>query len=505
VGAVAAAILGIVAVGWLVWHARGGDTTGDLSVGVLYFDNLSPDSSDAYLADGLTEEIASRLGDVRRLLVKQVSREGVRRLRETAPDYRITIGREMAVRHIVEGSVRRAAGRVRVVARLVDTKTGFRSWGQTYERPAADLLSLEDDVAKEVATAIAGELAPGERSALSDRPTASPDAYEHFLRGNYYLAKRSAGALSRSIEEYEAAEALDPKFTRALARVAYAYGLSVRYGWLPSGLSRDSMVQRAAEISQRAIKQDSTVSDAWLARGFTLTLLEPRDFGPSFAAFERALTLDPRNSEALGAYGGNLRVVGRDSAARAAIQRSLMIEPARPVTLHSRALLELYQRRYDDARRWVDSSLHVNPEFFLAYLTRARVRLFMRDTPGARADAESALRLGNDSTLGQALLVMVEIQGRDTTAVRVHLRRMKAGLPGMITGLHEQAGEEGVLPAAALLAVGDRAGALSFLESVQPKGLRFWYGLRAPEFDPVRSDPRFERLAQASAPTEKPQ
>jgi serine/threonine protein kinase len=505
VGAAAAAILGIAALGWLVWHARGHETTGDLSVGVLYFDNLSPDSSDAYLADGLTEEIASRLGDVRRLLVKQVSREGVRQLRETAPDYRITIGREMAVRHIVEGSVRRAAGRVRVVARLVDTKTGFRSWGQTYERPAEDLLSLEDDVAKEVATAIAGELAPGERTALSDRPTASPDAHEHFLRGNYYLAKRSASALSRSIEEYEAAQALDPKFTRALARVAYAYGLSVRYGWLPSGSSRDSMVQRAAAISQRAIRQDSTLSDAWLAWGFALTLLKPRDFGPSFAAFERALTLDPRNSEALGAYGGNLRVVGRDSAARAAIQRSLMIEPARPVTLHSRALLELYQRRYDDARRWVDSSLHVNPEFFLAYLTRARVRLFMKDTPGAQADAESALRLGNDSTLGQALLVMVEMQGRDTTAVRVHLRRMKAGLAAMISGLHEQVGEEGVLPAAALLAVGDRAGALSFLESVQPKGLRFWYGLRAPEFDPLRSDPRFERLAQASRPTEKPQ
>src|SRR5258705_6543448 len=184
----ATAVLGIAALGaWTLWHTSGRATPGDLSVGVLYFDNLSPDSSDAYLADGLTEEIASRLGDVRRLQVKQVSREGARRVRGTAPDYRITIGREMSVRYIVEGSVRREAGRVRVVARLVDAKTGFRSWGQTYERPAEDLLSLEDDVAKEVATSIAGELAPGERSALSDRPTARADPYEHFLRGNYYL------------------------------------------------------------------------------------------------------------------------------------------------------------------------------------------------------------------------------------------------------------------------------------------------------------------------------
>ena len=506
-GATAAALLGIVAFGgWIVLHPKGRAPAGDVSVGVLYFDNLSPDSGDAYLADGLTEEIAARLGDVRRLLVKQVSREGVRRLRETTADYRITIGREMVVRHIVEGSVRREAGRVRVVARLVDAKTGFRSWGQTYERPAQDLLSLEEDVAKEVAAAITGELAPGEQSALTDRPTANADAYEHFLRGNYYLAKRSASGVSRSIEEYETARALDPKFSRALARVAYAYGLSVRYGWPLPGVSRDAMLQRAATISQRAIQQDSTLSDAWMAWGYALSLLKPRDFEPSFAAFERALVLDPRNSEALGAYGGNLRVAGRDSAARAVIRRSLTIDPARAVTLHSMALLEFYQRRFDVARRWVDSSLRVNPEFFLAYLTRARMRLMTSDTPGARADAETALHLGGaDSTLEESLLVMVETQSGKSAAARAQLRHLKAALPGMVARLHERAGEEGVLPAAALLAVGDRAGAVSFLEGIQPKGLRFWYGLRAPEFDPLRSEPRFERLVQASRPTEPAQ
>ena len=201
------------------------------SVAVLYFDNLSADTTDAYLADGLTEEVAARIGDIRRLMVKQASREGVRRLREASPDYRIPMGRAMAVRYLVEGSVRRAGPRVRVVARLVNAANGFRSWGQTYDRATTDLLSLQEDIATEVATAIAGQLAPAERSVLAERPTVNPEAHEHFLRGNYYLAKRSASSLARAVEEYEAASRLDPRFTRALARVAYAYALNVRYGW----------------------------------------------------------------------------------------------------------------------------------------------------------------------------------------------------------------------------------------------------------------------------------
>ena len=471
------------------------------SVAVLYFENLSPDTTDAYLADGLTEEIASRLGDIRRLLVKQASREGVRRLRETAPDYRITVGRAMGVRHLVEGSVRRAGGRVRVVARLVNAATGFRAWGQTYERPAEDLLSLEEDIAREVATAIAGELAPVERTALTERPTANADAYEHFLRGNFYLAKRSAAGLTRAIEEYEAASRLDPTFPRALARAGYAYALNVRYGWSLPGLSRDTMLARARAAASHALAQDSSLSDAWMAWAFVLTFVDPRTFERSLTAFERALALDPRNSEALGSYGATLRSVGRDSAARAAMRRSLAIEPGRSVTLHSLALLGLIERRYEEARRWVDSSLRVNPEFFLAYLTRARTRLMLGDTPGARADAEAALRLGSaDSTLGNALLTMVYARSGDTTAARAQLSRFVGALPGMVAEVRDRAAEEGLLPAAALISVGDRAGALAFLEGVQPRGARFWNGLRFPEFDGLRADPRFQRLSEEARP-----
>jgi tetratricopeptide (TPR) repeat protein len=187
------------------------------------------------------------------------------------------------------------------------------------------------------------------------------------------------------------------------------------------------------------------------------------------------------------------------------MRRSLAIEPGRSVTLHSLALLSLLEHRYDDARRWADSSLRVNPEFFLAYLTRARTRLMLGDAPGARADAEVALRLGSaDSTLGEALLTMVEARRGDTAAARAHLSRIAGVLPGMMVQVRERAAEEGLLPAAALLAVGDRAGALAFLEGVQPRGARFWSGLRYPELDALRADPRFQRLVEESRPPGAP-
>ena len=469
------------------------------SVAVLYFDNLSADTTDAYLADGLTEEVAARLGDIRRLMVKQASREGVRRLREASPDYRIPMGRAMAVHYLVEGSVRRAGPRVRVVARLVNAANGFRTWGQTYDRATTDLLSLQEDIATEVATAIAGRLAPAERTALAERPTVNPEAHEHFLRGNYYLAKRSASGLARAVEEYEVASRLDPEFTRARARAAYAYALNVRYGWSLPGLTRDTMLARATASANRALEQDSSVSDAWMAWGFIHTFSEQRTF--DLSPFERALALDPRNSEALGSYGASLRSLGRDSAARAAMRRSLEIEPGRAVTLHSLALLSFFERRYDDARRWVDSSLRVNPEFFLAYLSRTRIGLVLGDAPGARRDAEAALRLGSaDSSLGEALLVMVEAQSGDSVAAHARLKRLAGALPYIVTHVQERAAEEGLLPGAAFLSLGDRAAALAFLEHVQPRGARFWSGLRAPEFDPLRSDARFQRLIEESRP-----
>ena len=464
------------------------------SVAVLYLDNLSPDTADAFLADGLTEEIASRLSDVGRLSVKQVSREGIRRLRETAADYRVAAGRAFSVRFLVEGSLRRGGPRVRVDVRLVNAASGFRVWGQTYDRASSDLLDLQQEIAQEVATSIAGQLAPGERTALTKRPTANPDAYEHFLRGNYYLARRGLGGFSHAIEEYETALRLDSTFTRAIGRAALAYELL--YEYQPAG--NDSMRVRGIALASRAIAHDSTVSDAWVAAAYAASYLHPRSFEGVLPAVQRATQLDPRNSEVLHQYAFFLRELGQDSAARAACLRSLALEPERPITLSALGFLSFLARDYSGSQRWLDSSLRINPEFYWGYVRRARTRVMVGDLIGARADAEMALRTGSgDSTLANALLAMVNAESGDSATARALVNRLLGAHPDSVwvALLEEQ-----TIPVVALVKLGDHNGALALLERIRPRGARLWSALRAPDLDPLRSDPRFQRVAEDSRP-----
>ena len=151
------------------------------SVAVLYFDNLSRDTSDVFLADGLTEELIIRLSQVRRLEVK--SRFESLRFRGQRVNDPRAIGRELHASFLVTGSIQQAGQRVRLRVALVRTRDGTQQWGDVYERAGGDILTLQADVAREVAGAITGQLLPEERASLARRPTRDPIAYNLYLRG----------------------------------------------------------------------------------------------------------------------------------------------------------------------------------------------------------------------------------------------------------------------------------------------------------------------------------
>ncbi|MGH7546981.1 MAG: hypothetical protein ACREMM_02245 [Gemmatimonadales bacterium] len=271
------------------------------SVAVLYFDNLSRDTADAYLADGLTEEIIDRLAAVERLRVK--SRHAVRRYRGRELGDLATLGRALGVRYFVDGSFRHAGSRMRVSVRLVRTQDALQVWSTSYDRAAQDLLPLQEEIAMQVAASIAGRLLPAERASLAARPTRNPQAHDHFLRGNHYLARRSPRSVLRAIQEYEAAVRLDPAFTQALARSALGYGIILGWGWQLPGLPAESALARGLGTAERVIQESPNSSEGWVAQANLLAERSPRTFDGVREAYDRAIARDPRNAELHHEYG----------------------------------------------------------------------------------------------------------------------------------------------------------------------------------------------------------
>ena len=447
------------------------------SVAVLYFENLSRDTADAYLTDGLTEELTGRLGDIERLRVS--GRSAVRRAQQAAGDDLAAVGRSLNVRYLVEGSLRRSGARVRVSARLLRASDGVRVWGNSYDRTMTDLLALQEDIAREVAANVAGQLLPSERARLAARPTDDPVAYDHYLRGAYAVGRRSAAGFQRAIAEFDLALRRDPRFAAAEARRAYALVLAYAYGveWP----DRDSILPRAARSAARALALDSTSADAWIARAQVAVWLDG-DLPAGLAAARRAAAYGPRNAEAQHLLGVVLAWLAEDSAATASFRRALAIDPLRAVTILDIAELALVARDLPVAARLLDSAIALDPEQARPYLRRASLRLLQDDAAGAQADAEVGLRLATPAfrASGRSLLAAALAAHGDTARARAALdAREPRDLPSFI--------------AVGLIAVGLADSALAVLERAQPIAVD-WYELRLPAFDRVRALPRFQRI-----------
>ena len=474
-------------------------TPAPTSVAVLYFESRSRDTADVYLADGLTEAITNQLGHLERLQVK--SQTAARRFRGRAVDDPSAVSRALGVTNFVSGSVQRAGSRLHVTVELVRGATGLRLWGEQYDRSDSDVLQIQEDIARAVATNIAGRLLPQEQRAIATRPTRNPKAYDHVLRGNYYLAQRTQQGVARAIAQYDAALRLDPGFTAARAQIALAFGNLLDWELPYENLPADSLLQRGLTAADRALRQDSSSSDAWLARGALLRLGNPGAIDVAREALERAIELDPRNADALDRYASLLEYLGDTAAARVARHRALDIDPERAFTLANLGMESYHARRYEEAARWFDSALVIDPTAWYAYSPRVRVRLLLGDFDGARADVQATLHFA-PGYAAEVASALVEARTGDTVAARAHLERLLREIPALPDS--EPAGipaRQGSLVAMVFVALGDSSGALDVLERVRPRASLLWFYLRSPELDRIRSNPRFARLVEESEAT----
>jgi serine/threonine-protein kinase len=487
---------------WQRWPSIGsgmpvGDGLAPNSVAVLYFDNLSRDTADAYLADGLTEEITARLGQIARLVVK--SRNAVRRYRGVAIDPP-TAGRTLGVAHLVSGSIRRAGRRLRVTVELVRAGSGDRLWGDQYDRTDADVLVIEEDVARAVASAIAGRLLPAERASLATRPTQSPVAYDHYLHGNYYLAQRSGRVVRLAIDAFEAAVRADSGFTAAVSRIGYTYAIAAGWEMDVGGLAVDTILDRGLAAVNRALRLDSASADAWLSRAYLLSHWNPWTLDGVRPSVERALTLDPRSAEGHHVLAWYHFLLGHDSAATAEYRRALAIEPERPVTYWCLGLIAYRAHRYADVRRLADSVLALDPRFAVAYALRASARARLGELAGAGADADQALRLadpGLPAATAEIARALVDRLRGDSAAVRRRVEHLRTD-PAWTRPSRAR-----VLALSALYSfLGEPQRGVDVLADVRhhPRGLSLWSFVDTPDRDPLRTLPSFQHLLDEIRP-----
>lgn len=288
------------------------------SVAVLYFQSLSPDTNDAYLADGLTEELIDRLGRIARLVVR--SRQAVLRFRGRTADDPASLGRDLNATYLVTGRVRRAGGHLRVAAELLQASTGTHLWGDRYDYNDTDIFSLEADVARDVASAIAGRLLSAERAAVVTRPPLTIEAHILYLRGRYEFTRGTPAALRRAADYFKRAIGADSMYAAAWAGLADALNFLATYE-APRGLALD--MKRAAT---QAVRLDPSSAEAHTTLG-SIQLWFDWDLPAAEASFRLAQSLNPNCGPAYAWYSWVPLTLGHSEEAIAAVRRAQEINP----------------------------------------------------------------------------------------------------------------------------------------------------------------------------------
>ena len=233
-------------------------------IAVLPFLNISPDPNDAYFADGLTEELIARLSTISGF--KVIARTSIMRFRGTTKSVG-EIGKELKSGTVLEGSVRKAANRLRVTAQLIDATTEEHLWVQNYDRQLEDVFAIQTEVAQNVSDALETQLLREEREHIEKKPTGDIGAYTFYLKGRYYWNERSRAALEKAIKYFEEAIRRDPGFALAYAGLADSYIVLVDHGHLPPSEG----YPKAKEAARKALELDETLAEAHTSLGNILS------------------------------------------------------------------------------------------------------------------------------------------------------------------------------------------------------------------------------------------
>ncbi len=361
------------------------------SIAVLPFANISGDPEQEYFSDGITEDLITDLSKISGLFV--IARHSVFTYKGKAVKVQ-EVGKDLKVRYILEGSVRKSGDRVRITAQLVDAETGGHLWAERYDQKIRDIFALQDEVSQKVVSALAIKLTIGEEERLNQRYTENLEAYDYALRGLDYYFRFTKDAHAQALKMFEKAIELDPEYA-----LAYSWlGLTHLHRWT-HGWNRDPKVRDLAfDLAQKALDLDDSLSEPHRIMGDIY--LYKKQHEKAIAERKRSVSLDPNNADAIAGLGEAFIYNGQLEEGITLIEKAIRLNPHHHAyyffVLGSAFAL---QGRFDEAEELLKRTLIRNPDFFYAHILLAIIYIETGSLNQASTEIEEALKKNPDLSI----------------------------------------------------------------------------------------------------------
>jgi TolB-like protein/Tfp pilus assembly protein PilF len=377
-----------------VEQSAAGSAIPEKSIAVLPFENLSDDKSAAYFADGIQDEILTKLASIADL--KVISRTSTAKYKSKPEDLK-TVSQQLGVANVLEGSVQKAADKVRVNVQLIDARADSHLWAKTYDRDLADVFVIQSEVAQEIADSLKAKLSPAEANTVASAPTKDTQAYDLFLKGEFEHRVANSSFRPESFDQaarwYKEAIARDPNFALSIAELAIC---QLRRHWLTDPLTEAELAE-AGKMANQAVTLAPDLAEAHIAVGL-FHYYGHRDYEAALTEFQRALQLQPNNALALSFVGFVHRRQNKWALTLDELKKSIELDPRNAYTMGGVAETDIFLRRWQEAADFARRGLTIDPH------ESTCMRMLLLSSLNGTGNVEEATRLLADVPQDDLLL-----------------------------------------------------------------------------------------------------
>jgi TolB-like protein/cytochrome c-type biogenesis protein CcmH/NrfG len=364
-------------------EAAAASTIPQKSIAVLPFENLSDDKNAAYFADGIQDEILTKLASIADL--KVISRTSTAKYKSKPEDLK-TVSQQLGVATVLEGSVQKAGDKVRVNVQFIDARADSHLWAKTYDRDIKDIFAVESEVAQEIADSLQAKLSPAEANTVASAPTKDTQAYDLFLKGEFEQRVANSNFRPESFDQaarwYKEAIARDPNFALAIAQLAMC---QLRRHWLTDPLSEPELME-TGRLAKQAFTLAPDLAQAHVAAGL-FHYYGFREYEQALNEFQRAIELQPNNSLALSFIAFVHRRQGKWDRALDELKESIELDPRDPYTIGGVAETDIFLRRWKEAEDFARRGLTIDPH------ESTCMRMLLLSSLNQTGNAQGPLRL----------------------------------------------------------------------------------------------------------------